>query len=60
MMLDAENNFSNDTGTSANAPDAFIKDCLRGTLCLLILMGYFRNPQMDSLIPVRFCTKHKA
>lgn len=33
-MLDAENNFSDDTGTSAKAPEAFIKDCLRGTLCL--------------------------
>lgn len=42
-MLDAESNFGNDTGTSANAPEAFIKDCLRVTLCLWILMGYFRN-----------------
>lgn len=33
-MLDAENNFSNDTGISANAPEAFIEDCLRVTLCL--------------------------
>lgn len=56
-MLDTENNSSNDTGTSANAPEAFIKDCLRGTLCLWILMGYFRNPEMDSLILMRFRTK---
>lgn len=43
-MFDADDNFGNDPGASANAPEAFIKDRLRVTLCLWILMGYFRNP----------------